>query len=135
MILLNFGHPISMEQRREIDILLPKPLENIFDFPCSFDHEKDFVSQVRRLCSDVQLSPEAWQGGQVVLNLPGYTPAAAIVLAWAHGMMGHFPTILRWVPVPGTAPQRYQPVELINLQETREFARQQRDQPPIRVEI
>jgi len=128
MILLNFSHPLLEAQRRQIETLLPGPLEEVIELRAHFDHEGDFVGEVQALCARVSLPPEAWEGGQVILNLPGYAPAAAIVLAWAHGLMGHFPTIVRWVPLPGTAPQEYWPVELINLQETREQARLRRSQ-------
>lgn len=130
MILLNFGHPISEAQRQQIETFLPGPLENIIELRAQFDHEGDFVGEVQALCRRITLPPEIWEGSRVILNLPGYAPAAAVVLAWVHGLMGHFPTIVRWVPLAGTAPQEYWPVELINLQETRERGRLHRERGP-----
>lgn len=135
MILLNFGHPISEAQRQQIETFLSNPLENVIDLYAHFDHEGDFVGEVQALCRRILLPSEAWEGGRVILNLPGYAPAAAVVLAWAHGLMGHFPTIVRWIPLPNTAPQEYWPVELINLQETREQGRLHRRQGPNRIQL
>jgi len=62
----------------------------------------------------------------VILNLPGYAPAAAVVLAEIHGRIGHFPSVIRLKPAAGSAVTKYEVAEIINLQEIRETARTKR---------
>lgn len=62
----------------------------------------------------------------VLINPPGYAPAAAVLLAELHGRSGHFPAIVRIRPVPDSNPTRYEVAEVINLQAIRERSREER---------
>ncbi|HID61242.1 MAG TPA: hypothetical protein EYP49_00630 [Anaerolineae bacterium] len=91
-----------------------------------FDHEQPFTGQVRALADRVGLSPEEWQTTLLLVNPPGYAPAAATLLAELHGRIGHFPAVLRLRPVEGSVPTRYEVAEVINLQQVRDKARTRR---------
>jgi len=93
-----------------------------------FDHGAPFAEQVRALADRVGLSPEEWQTTPLLVNLPGYAPAAAALLAELHGRMGHFPAVLRLRPVEGSVPTRYEVAEIINLQAIRDQARIRRQE-------
>ena len=62
----------------------------------------------------------------LVVNLPGYAPAVAVLLAELHGRMGYFPAIVRVRPVGGAVPPRFEVGEVLNLQAIRVEARKQR---------
>jgi hypothetical protein len=72
------------------------------------------------------LAPAEWQIAPLIVNLPGYAPAAAALLAELHGRIGHFPTVLWMQPVTTTAPTRFQAAEVVNLQALRDEARRRR---------
>jgi hypothetical protein len=72
------------------------------------------------------LAPEAWQTTPLVVNPPGYTPAAVTLIAELHGRMGHFPAVLRLRPVTDSVPTRYEVAEVVNLQTVRDIARTRR---------
>jgi len=55
-----------------------------------------------------------------------YAPAAFVLLAELHGRIGHFPSLIRLRPLPGSTPTTYEVAELINLQAIREEARGRR---------
>jgi len=83
-------------------------------------------SQIRELVDRVGLGPEGWQTTPLLINPPGYAPAAVVLLAELHGRMGHFPAVLRLRPVEGSVPTRYEVAEIVNLQEVRDRARTRR---------
>lgn len=124
--LLNFAHPITLEQRNRVEKILGVTIEKIEDRPLHLDHDDLFEGQVRRTVNSFPLSSEDWQKGDFVVNLPGYVPAAAVLLAELHGRMGHFPTVVRLQPVPDSSPQIYEIAEIMNLQRIRDRAREQR---------
>ncbi len=126
MILLNFSHPLTSEQLQRIEGLLGQQVERVMDIPTQFDHERPFGEQVRGLVDGIGLSPEQWQTAPLVVNPPGYAPAAVALLAELHGRMGHFPAVLRLRPLPGSNPPIFEVAEVINLQAVRDQARKRR---------
>jgi len=55
----------------------------------------------------------------LLINPPGYAPAAFVLLAELHGRIGSFPTLIRIRPKAGPVPA-YEVTELLNLQAVRE---------------
>ena len=129
MLILNFSHPLTAEQVGQIETLTGQPAAEVRGEMPHFDHQAPLAEQVRALVDRVGLSAEAWQTRPLVVNLPGYAPAAAALLAELHGRMGYFPAILRLRPVAGSTPTRYEVAEVINLQTVRDQARHRRQQP------
>ncbi len=125
MIVVNFAHPITAEQREEIARLAGRPVERVIDVPTQLDENQDFAPQVAALVAGVGLTAEEWQTLPLLVNLPAYAPVVAVLLAYLHGLTGHFPTIVRVRPTGGIAP-RFGIGELINLQLVRDDGRMQR---------
>ena len=82
--------------------------------------------QITAIVDSVGLSSKEWQTRPLLINPPGYAPAAFVLLAELHGRIGHFPSLIRLRPVAGSTPTIYEAAELINLQAVREQARLRR---------
>jgi dihydroxyacid dehydratase/phosphogluconate dehydratase len=126
MIVINFSHPITPEQKDAIAALAGQAVERVIDVPTHFDHAQPFADQAAALVNGIGLSAAEWGSTPVVVNLPAFAPAVGAVLAELHGRTGHFPSIVRLRPVPGANPPRYEPAELIDLQAVRDAARTRR---------
>jgi hypothetical protein len=125
MILLNFSHPIADEQRARIGELAGVPLAEIRTIAVQIDQTQALEPQMRALVDRIGLTSQEWQTGELLINPPGYAPAAFVLLAELHGRIGHFPTLVRLRPRTG-ALTTYEVAELINLQAIREEARKRR---------
>jgi hypothetical protein len=125
MIILNFSHPLTDEQRARISELAGSTIEDVRTIPIQIDQARALEPQMRAIVESVGLSSEEWQTRQFLINPPGYAPAAFVLLAELHGRIGHFPTLIRLRPRPG-AVTTYEVAELLNLQTIREEARTHR---------
>lgn len=123
MILINLTHPLTGEQMEQVEALLPAPVARTVQRMPQFDHAQPLNPQVEALLDDVGLSADEWQTLPIIVNLPGFAPAAACVVAQVHGRTGHFPTMLRLRPVEGSTPTRFAVEEIVNLQTARDEAR------------
>lgn len=126
MILLNFGHPITADQRARIEELAGGSVARVEDVAVQLDNGTPFEDEIRRLVDEVDPAGELWRQEGLIVNPPSYAPATAVLIAELHGRMGHFATIVRMRPVPDSTPTRYEVAEIINLQAVRERARTQR---------
>ncbi len=126
MTLLNFAHPITLEQAAGIEPLLGRPIERTIACPAQFDPAMPFAEQARALMDTVGLTPEEWQTLPLLVNLPSLSVIAGLVLAEIHGRAGYFPAVLRLRPVAGAVPPRFEAAEILNLQEARDKARTER---------
>ena len=126
MILLNFAHPLTPPQLAAIEANAGTAVTRLVERMPQLDHGAGFTDEVRHLVAEVGLSGGEWQTEPIVVNLPGYAAAAAILVAELHGRMGHFPTIVRLRPVEGSVPTRYEVAELVNLEQVRDEARKRR---------
>lgn len=123
MILLNFAHPLTPQQRETIEQLASQPLEEVRDVTTQFDATRPFGEQAQTLLVSAGLSAEEWQTRALLLNLPSLNVIAALLLAELHGRCGYFPAILRLRPVPNATPPRFEVAEILNLQQIRDEAR------------
>lgn len=123
MIVVNFGHPLTDEQHARIEALADRAIERIIDVPTHFAEEEAFASQVAALVERAGLAPEEWQSLPLLVNLPSYAPIVAVLLAYLHGLSGHFPTVLRLRPESKNAPMTFGVAELVSLQGIREDGR------------
>jgi hypothetical protein len=126
MILLNFSHPLTPEQLQRTEELSGQPVERVMDIPTQFDHDQPIAEQVADLVDGIGLSAVEWQTTPLIVNPPGYAPAAVALLAELHGRIGHFPAVLRLRPVAESMPLRYEVAEVIDLQVARDEARRRR---------
>lgn len=128
MILLNFSHPFTPAQREQIEALAGQAVARIIDVPTHMGNGEPFAPQIVALADAAGLTPEEWQTAPLLVNPPGYAPAAVALLAELHGRMGYFPTLVCIRRVKSGVPPRYEVVELLDLQTVRDRARLRRAQ-------
>lgn len=126
MILLNFSHPLTAEHLEQLAALAGEAVDQVIDLPVQVDPGRSLAAQMAEMVDQVGMSPRQWQNSPLLVNLPGYAPAAAALLAELHGRMGHFPSIIWLRPVPDRAFPGFQVAEVVNLQNVRDLARTRR---------
>lgn len=125
MLILNFTHPLTPEQRAQIEALADTSIDEVRTIPVQIDQVEPLEPQITAIVDAVGLSSEEWQTRPLLINPPGYAPAAFVLLAELHGRIGHFPSLIRLRPKSGPLPD-YEVAELLNLQTIREAARKRR---------
>ena len=125
MLVLNFSHLLTPSQCQQIEQLAGMAIEDIRTIPVQIQQSEPLVPQVVAIVNDVGLPSEEWQTRLVLVNPPGFAPAAFVLLAELHGRMGHFPTLIRLRPLNSPVPE-YEVAELLNLQAVREESRYRR---------
>ncbi|HLG63212.1 MAG TPA: CRISPR-associated protein Csx15 [Ktedonosporobacter sp.] len=125
MLILNFTHPLTDEHRAQIEALAGTSIDEIRTLPVQIDQAQSLAAQVSAIVDAVGLTAKEWQTRPLLINPPGYAPAAFVLLAELHGRIGHFPTLIRLRPKSGPVPA-YEVAELLNLQAVREQARTRR---------
>jgi hypothetical protein len=127
MIIINFSHPFTPEQKQQIEDWVAGNVQfEYIQVPSQFNQTQSFPEQISHLVDSIGLSSEDWQSLPILVNPPAYNFAALTLLAELHGRMGYFPSIIRVRPVEDSTPLRYEVAEIINLQEVRDFARLKR---------
>jgi len=116
MILVNLSHSFTEEQERQIETISRQAVESMIDVRTHFDNDQPFAEQTRRWVESAGLTAEEWQTEPLLVNLPGLSVIAALVLAELHGRCGYFPGAVRLKPVPGGTPPRFEAAEILNLQ-------------------
>ncbi|MCK6622765.1 MAG: hypothetical protein HUU32_16955 [Calditrichaceae bacterium] len=124
--ILNFSHPLEDQTLRQIEEEIKQPIGKIIEVNTHFDDNRSFKPPTKKLVEKIDFTPQEWQQGRFLVNLPGFAPIAAALLSELHGRMGHFPTILRLRTLKGSAAQTYELAEILNLQEIRDDARKTR---------
>lgn len=125
MLILNFTHPLTPNQLAQIEALADTHIEEARTIPVQINQAEPLEPQIVAIVDAVGLSSEEWQTHQLLINPPGFAPAAFVLLAELHGRMGHFPTLIRLRPKSGPV-TAYEVAELLNLQTIRETARTRR---------
>lgn len=125
MLILNFTHPLTEEHTAQIATLAGAAIDEIRTTPVQIDQAEPLEAQISAIVDAVQLTSEEWQTRPLLINPPGYAPAAFVLLAELHGRIGHFPSLIRMRPKAGPVPA-YEVAELLNLQAVREAARKRR---------
>jgi hypothetical protein len=125
MLLLNFSHPFTRTQYEKIAALANMPIEEVRTIRVQIRQEEPLEPQIVSIIDSVGLSSHEWQTRPLLINPPGYAPAAFVLLAELHGRSGHFPSLIRLRPEAG-AVTTYEVAELLNLQTIRDAARERR---------
>lgn len=123
MIILNFSHPLTVEQVAQVEALTAAAVDRIVDAPAQFDHRQPFAAQAAALADACGLTPAEWQTTPLLIVPPALSFIAVALLAELHGRMGYFPSCVRLRPVAGAAPPRFEVAEILALQEVRDGAR------------
>ena len=95
MLILNFTHPLTDDQRAQIEAFASTNLDDIYSIPVQVDQEELLEPQVTAIVDTVPLTSEEWQTRPLLINPPGYAPAAFVLLAELHGRIGNFPSLIR----------------------------------------
>ena len=122
LILLNFAHPITESQKAHIEELAGVSLDKMLEIPTFINEAEPLGPQIASLLDTIDLTNEEWHACHILVNPPGYAPAAFLLLAEIHGRSGHFPGFVRLRPVQGSV-TAYEVAEIINLQAVRDNAR------------
>lgn len=125
MLILNFTHPLTSDNKAQIEAFAGSTVDEIRTIPVQTDLAQPLEAQIRAIVDAAGLSSEEWQARPLLINPPGYAPAAFVLLAELHGRIGHFPSLIRLRPKEGPVPV-YEVAELLNLQAVRETARRHR---------
>jgi len=125
MIILNYTHPLTQEQQAQIEALASAPITEVRTIPVQINQADPLEPQIIDIVDATDLSSEEWQTRPLLVNPPGYAPAAFVLLAELHGRIGHFPTLVRLRPKPGSI-TTYEVAELLDLQGVRDAARTRR---------
>jgi len=124
--IINFAHPLTEENLREIEALAGCTVSEVIEVPSQVDLASPLEPQLSSRLDGLGLSPGEWQTSPLLLNLPSLSYSAAVVLALVHGRAGHFPPVLRLAPETGNVVTRFKVAEILNLQAIRERARGKR---------
>ncbi|RKY95150.1 MAG: hypothetical protein DRQ06_04200 [Candidatus Hydrothermota bacterium] len=120
MLILNFSHPLTDEQKEQIEKISGQKIGEIRHIPTNFDNDKPFEPQVEELIRSCNLTSEEWQTLPILIVPPALNFIAVTLLAAIHGIMGYFPPIVRIKPVENTIPPRFEVAEIIDLKKIRE---------------
>lgn len=121
MYVLNFAHPITGEQAEQLKKLLGTEIE-IVDIPVQLDLSQPMAEQIESIVDSIGWTPTDWQTNQFIVNPPGLSTAASVLLASIHGRAGYFPSIIVLRREDGTPP-RFVVSEVADLQAVRDSAR------------
>ncbi len=125
MLILNFSHPLTDDQQAQIETIANTSIEEVRTIRVQINQEEPLEPQITSIVDSAGLSSEEWQTFPLLINPPGYAPAAFVLLAELHGRIGHFPSLIRLRPKPGPVTS-FEVAELLNLQSIREAARKRR---------
>lgn len=120
MLILNFSHPLTEEQKAQVERLAGKSVREIRQISTKFDHTRPFEPQVEELIRACNLSSQEWQTLPILIVPPALNFIAVTLIAALHGIMGYFPPVIRIRPVEGTVPPRFEVAEILNLQAIRD---------------
>ena len=126
MLILNFTHPLTDEHRAQIETLAGIVIDEIRTIPVQIDQSRALEDQIIAIVDATGFTAQEWQTRQLLINPPGYAPAAFVLLAELHGRIGHFPTLIRLRPKANSPVTTYEVAELLNLQTIRDAARTRR---------
>ncbi len=126
MLILNFSHPLTEEQKAQIEALTGETIAEVIAIPSQMDNNQPFAEQIAAKVAAIPLTPKDWQTRPLLIVPPAYNFAAVTLIAHLHGLMGYFPPIVRLRPVEGAIPPRFEVAEIVNLQSVREQARTKR---------
>jgi hypothetical protein len=126
-ILINFARPMDSAQIEQLENLLGAEIDERIEVPGQLQDDQPYLPQVRVMINAVGLTPAEWQSLPLVVNIHPFAPAATAVLAWLHGLRGHFPEVVRMARNQQTG--CFEVVEVLRLQSVRNEIRDWAVQP------
>ncbi|MGB9799712.1 MAG: CRISPR-associated protein Csx15 [Thermanaerothrix sp.] len=126
MILVNFSHPLSADQLKQLQALLGASIDRVVEVHSQIEPDRPLAPQVAAMVDQAGLTLEEWQNAPIIVNPPSLNFSAVLLIAELHGRMGYFPACVRLRPVNGAIPPRFEVAEVLNLQAQRDTARRRR---------
>jgi len=126
LVLINFSHPFTHEQLRQLEELVQKKVERVIEVSSQIDPQQPIVPQVVAMADKTGLTPQEWQTTPLIVNPPSLNISAVTLLAELHGRCGYFPAVVRLRPVANSVPPQFEMAEIVNLQAVREESRKGR---------
>lgn len=132
MIVVNFSHPLTPDQKGQILSMVEYPLteEHLGPFPpwieeqhtireiivpSQMDNRRDFLSQIITKLDAIPLTEREWKTEHIMINPPAYAPACALVIALLMERMDDFPPTIRIRPVAGSIPPTFEVAEIMTI--------------------
>lgn len=125
MILLNYAHPLTELQLRQLVAALGDTPQ-IHQITSQIERSQPLAEVAAALADAAPLDAQAWQTSPLLLNPPSLAPLALALVAEIHGRCGYFPPILNIRPLAGAVPPQYELGELVDLNQIRQIARARR---------
>lgn len=126
MIVINFSHPLSADQRLQAEASCGREIDRVVQVGVQCDYGVSFAAQATGIVESAGLSAEEWQTLPIIVVPPALAAIACACVAELHGRMGYFPPLLRLRPREGATPPVFDVAELVNLQQIRDAARRTR---------
>lgn len=124
MIIVNFSHSIE-EHLSHIERLAGKSLSQpVIEVKTHFTEGDDYGPQVKDLIDNhVPLTKHDWDTKDIYIRLPEYAPINGVLLAYLHGLRGHFPKVIRF---GRRADNAFELKEIVDLEDIRMNGRKAR---------
>jgi hypothetical protein len=119
MVILNFSHPLTLEQIEQLKEKLHVSTFTVETVPVQIDQTQPLTPQIEQLMHF--LTTLHVSADKVILHLPGFAPAAACVIAQFYHMTERWPRFIRLTPVHAVGQTRYDIFEIVDLEEVAQF--------------
>lgn len=126
MIILNFAHPLTEDQRAGIEAATGRAVDDVIDVESQVDAGQPLEPQVSGWLDALAIDAARWQTEGWLVLLPSLNYSTAVLLAALHGRMGYFPTCVRLRPVEGAVVRQFEFAELLDLSVIRDRERLRR---------
>ncbi len=126
LVVLNFSHPLTDEQLRQLEELTGRKVEHVIDIDAQIDVQRPMAPQVAAMADRAGLTGQEWQTLPIIVCAPSLNFSAVTLLAEMHGRCGYFPPVVRLRPIAGSVPTRFEVAEVLDLQAVRDEARRRR---------
>jgi len=126
MILINFSHPLTPAHLAQLEALTGQRVARVIEIKSHVDVQQPLAPQITAMVEQAGLSATEWQTAPLLINPPALNFSAVLLMAELHGRCGYFPPCLRMRPASGQVPPQYEVAEVLDLQGTRQSARERR---------
>ena len=124
-LLLNFSHPFSEQQRQQLEHKLGTPFTEQH-LPVHVQSGESMTAACERALAALALSATEWQTTPLIVNPPGLSSLACLLLTAIHGRCGYFPALTIMRPLSSAPLPTFVLEDVVNLQALREQSRQTR---------
>lgn len=112
MIVLNFSHPLTDDQKNKIEYFTNQRIDRLIEIMAKFDFAKPFTPQVHELFNQTRLTKIDLQYNVIAVNLPALSIGAGLMteLLIRKGCNINF---IRLSPVAGSLPPIFEVAEVV----------------------